>query len=110
MAEEALRLKVDKDIFNQTISQLGNQLDELRGERDRLQNVINRLKNGNTFSGSDVEPAIEKAEDLLEKVKDAISRVMGHKEAIEKQLAGTESAATQLKSDLTSIDLPNMFS
>lgn len=110
MAEEAVRIKVDKTVYQQTLSNLDAQLDNLKTYRDDLQAQINRLKGGNTFSGSDVQVAIEKAEAALEKVKDGISRVTGYRAAIQQQLTGVEQAASQLASDMSSIDLPNMFS
>lgn len=106
---EALRIKVDKNIYQQTLSSLDSQLDALRGHQGELQNRIDRLKSGNTFSGSDVRVAIEKAENALEKVKDMISRVVGYRMAIQQQLSGVEQAAAQLQSEISGIDLPNMF-
>lgn len=109
MAEEALRLKVDKDIYQQTLNSLDSKLGQLKSYKDNLDSQIGRLKNGNVFSGSDVKSTIIKGEEALEKVKDAISRVTGYREAIQQQLSGTEGASTQLASDISSIDLPNMF-
>ena len=106
---EAIRIQVDKNTYRETLSSLDAQLGALKGHRTALENDINRLKGGNIFSGSDVRVAITKAEDALEKVKDAISRVTGYRVAIEQQLSGVEQAATQLQSDMTNIDLPNMF-
>lgn len=109
MAEEAVRIKVDKNVYQQTLNNLDTQLGSLRAHQDYLQNQINRLKGGSIFSGSDVQIAIEKAETALEKVKDAISRVTGYRNAIQQQLTGVEQAASQLASDMSGIDLPNMF-
>lgn len=106
---EALRIKVDKSIYQKTLDGLDSQLDVLKGHQERLNGQIERLKSGNVFGGSDVRSTIEKAEDALEKVKDAYSRVMGYRMSIQQQLTGVEQSATQLKSDIANIDLPNMF-
>lgn len=107
---EALRIKVDKNTYQQTLSSLETQLGTLKGHQTELQNRIDRLKSGGVFSGSDVRTAIAKAEEAKETVKDAISRVTGYRESIRQQLEGVESAATQLQSDMSGIDIPNMFS
>lgn len=107
---EALRIKVDKNTYQQTLDDLKSKLDVLKGYQTRLQNQIDRLKDGSIFNGSDVRAAITKAEEALETVKDAISRVTGYRESIRQQLEGVESAATQLQSDMSGIDIPNMFS
>lgn len=106
---DVLRLKVDRNVYQQTLSSLDAQLSVLKGYQGDLQTQIERLKGGNTFSGSDVRTAIIKAEGALEKVKDAISRVTGYRIAIQQQLTGVEQAAAQLESDMSNIDLPNMF-
>lgn len=109
MAEEALRIKVDKTVYQNTLNRLDTQLGKLNGHRDDLQRQIERLEAGDTFSGSDVRAALEKAKDALEKVKDAISRVTGYRTTIQQQLTGVEQAAAQLSSDIAGIDVPNMF-
>ena len=110
MAEEPTRIKVDKTVYQETLSRLDAQLSNLKNHRDNLQTQINRLESGNIFSGSDVKTALDKAKDALERVKDAISRVSGYRATIQQQLTGVEQAATQLTSDMSAIDLPNMFS
>lgn len=107
---EALRIKVDKNTYQQTLNKLQLELNTLIGYQNSLQDKIERLKSGSVFKGSDVRAAITKAEEALETVKDAISRVTGYREAINQQLLGVESAATQLQRDMSDIDLPNMFS
>lgn len=109
MPEEAIRIKVDKNVYRQTLSGLETQLGNLNAHRENLERQIERLKSGNTFSGSDVQSSIKKAEEALEKVKDAISRVTGYRVSIQQQLEGVESAGTQLQNDMSGIDLPNMF-
>jgi prefoldin subunit 5 len=106
---EAVRIKVDKNVYQTTLNNLDTQIENLKSYQDDLQNQINRLNSGNTFGGSDVKDAIEKAETALEKVKDGISRVTGYRMAIQQQLTGVEQAASQLSSDMANIDLPNMF-
>lgn len=109
MANETMRLKVNKNVYQQTLSQLESQLDNLKTYRDDLNKEIENLKNGDTFSGSDVKVAIEKAEKALEAADAGIQRVTGYRDSIQEMLQGTESSATKLASDINSIDIPNMF-
>lgn len=109
MADDVLRLKVNKDLYRQTLSSLDTQLDSLRSHEKNLESQINKLNSGNIFAGSDVKVAIDKAEEALQAVRDGISRVQGYRVAIQQQLDGVESAAATLASDMNSIDIPNMF-
>lgn len=109
MAEQALRIKVNKDVYMKTLEELDNEIAQLRSKRDRLQQDVERLKSGGIFSGTAVIPAIKKGEEALEKVKDLLSRVMGYRVAIENELMGLESTTQQLESDMNDIDLPNLF-
>lgn len=109
MADEALRIKVDKNIYQQTLDSLETQLETLQSYKESLQNQIERLNSGNTFTGTDVKTTIEKAEKALSAVGDSISRVMGYKMTIQQQLEGIQSAATQLGGTMSGIDIPNMF-
>lgn len=109
MANETVKLKVDKSVYQQTLDQLKKQLDHLKDYRDDLSREIENLKNGDTFSGSDVKVAIEKAEKALEAADGGIKRVTGYRDSIQEMLQGTESSAAKLASDISSIDIPNMF-
>jgi chromosome segregation ATPase len=109
MADDAIRLKVDRSLYYQTLSSLDTQLGNLKSHEENLQNQINRLNSGNVFAGSDVKAAIKKAEESLEAVRDGISRVTGYRVAIQQQLEGVESAKETLASDMSSIDIPKMF-
>lgn len=109
MADDAIRIKVDKNVYQQTLSSLETQLENLKSYEENLQRQIDRLNSGNVFAGSDVKAALKKAEEALEGVRGGISRVMGYKMAIQQQLEGVESAAATLASDMDSIDIPNMF-
>lgn len=109
MADEELRLKVDKNVYKQTLDKLDTQLGKLKSYQNNLENQINTLKSGNIFAGSDIKDAIKTAEKALQAVKDGISRVTGYRVAIQQQLDGVESAAATLASDMASIDIPNMF-
>lgn len=109
MAEEVLRLKVDKGVYQQTLDSLEAQLTQLKTYRDDLNKEIERLKTGNTFSGSDVKAAIEKAEQTLEAVEGGIKRVTGYHDSIKQQLEGVQVAAATLASNINGIDVPNMF-
>ena len=110
MAEEAIRIKVDKNVYQQTLDSLETQLENLESYKASLQRQIDRLNTGNTFSGSDVKVAIEKAEEALKAVGDSISRVVGYTVAIQQQLEGMQSSASGLTSKMSGIDIPNMFS
>ncbi len=109
MADDAIRLKVDRSLYTQTLSSLETQLGNLKSHEENLQRQIDRLNSGNVFAGSDVKAAIKKAEEALQAVRDGISRVTGYKMAIQQQLGGVESAKETLASDMSSIDIPNMF-
>ena len=109
MADDVLRLKVDKNVYKQTLDKLDNQLGKLKSYESNLETQIERLNTGNTFAGSDVEVAIKKAKEALQAVRDGISRVNGYRAAIQQQLDGVESAAATLASDMSGIDIPNMF-
>lgn len=108
MADEPLRIKVDKNVYQQTLDSLETQLEALQSHKENLQRQLDRLNSGNTFAGSDVRSAIEKTEEVLKTVGDSISRVMGYKMTIQ-QLDGIQSAGTQLSGKMASIDIPNMF-
>lgn len=110
MAEEPIKIKVDKDLYQTTLDQLKMQLDKLNSHKENLERQIETLESGDIFSGSDVREALKKAKEALEKVKDAISRVVGYQRTIQQQLTGVEQAATQLSNNIAGIDLPNMFS
>lgn len=109
MADEPLRIKVDKNVYQQTLDSLETQLEALQSHKENLQRQLDRLNSGNTFAGSDVRSAIEKTEEVLKTVGDTISRVMGYKMTIQQQLDGIQSAGTQLSGKMASIDIPNMF-
>ena len=86
MADEPLRIKVDKNVYQQTLDSLETQLEALQSHKENLQRQLDRLNSGNTFAGSDVRSAIEKTEEVLKTVGDSISRVMGYKMTIQQQL------------------------
>lgn len=109
MADDAVRLKVDRSLYEQTLNSLETQLGTLKSHEGNLQDQINRLNSGNVFAGSDVKEALKKAEESLEAVRDGISRVTGYKVAIQQQLESTVKAKETLASDMASIDIPNMF-
>lgn len=109
MADEPLRIKVDKNVYQQTLDSLETQLEALQSHKENLQRQLDRLNSGNTFAGSDVRSAIEKTEEVLKTVGDSISRVMGYKMTIQQQLDGIQNAGTQLSGKMASIDIPNMF-
>lgn len=109
MADVPFRIKVDKELYQTTLNQLKAQLDKLNDHKENLERQIETLESGDTFSGSDVKEALNKAKEALERVKDAISRVAGYQATIQQQLTGVEQAATQLTSSIAGIDLPNMF-
>lgn len=109
MADEPLRIKVDKNVYQQTLDSLETQLESLQSHKENLQRQLDRLNSGNIFAGSDVKVAIEKTEQALKTVGDGISRVMGYKMTIQQQLNGIQSAGAQLSGRMSGIDIPNMF-
>ena len=54
MADEPLRIKVDKNVYQQTLDSLETQLEALQSHKENLQRQLDRLNSGNTFAGSDV--------------------------------------------------------
>lgn len=107
---EALKIKVDIDVFKDTLTQLGDQLVQLRSQKDRLQTETNKL-NGETFSGSEVQKAKELAEDALKRVDKAIEKVEAQKKAIEDYLAETHTESSAFQSNIEKVreNLPDLF-
>ncbi|MFQ7765063.1 MAG: hypothetical protein ACLRH0_11905 [Blautia wexlerae] len=79
MADEPLRIKVDKNVYQQTLDSLETQLEAPQSHKRNLQRQLDRLNSGNTARDPDVRSAIEKTEEVLKTVGDSISRVMGYK-------------------------------
>lgn len=109
MAEDVLRLKVSKEIYQNTLNRLDEQLGILNENKKELEKQIYNLSQEDVFSGTDVKSTIEKANMALKAVEAGIVRVTGYRVAIQQQLDGVESAATTLQSNINSIDIPNMF-
>ena len=108
---EAMTLKVPKEVFQRTLDKLGDQIDELKRRRDDLQREINRMT-GSTFSGTDVEPAIEAAQEALKRTEKAIVKVTAQRDTIQDYLNATESTAATLERDMRSevtSQLPDLF-
>ena len=106
---EPLRIKVDKDVYQKTLDSLKLKLADLNGYRENLEKEIENLKSGEVYRGSDVQPAIDKAEQLLERVKDGISTVVSYQIAVENELNGITTAASNLQTSMNDIDVPNLF-
>ncbi|WP_418745980.1 hypothetical protein [Frisingicoccus sp.] len=107
---EALKLKVDINVFKDTLDQLGNVLQRLQGQRDSLKSEVDRMT-GETFSGTNVQEAIDLAEESLRRVENAIVKVTAQRDAIQQYLSGMETQASTLESNVSSIreELPDLF-
>lgn len=109
MAEQAVKLKVDKDTYNETLENLRTQLNKLQTCRENLQTQINELDHEGIFGGSIAQGPKAMAEKWLRKVEESISDVEAYKNAIQKQLEGTETEERSLESKLSNINIPNLF-
>ena len=107
---EALRLKVPKDKYRETLEYLNGRLEELENNKRELGTYIGRLQ-GDTFSGSDVQEAIDLAETTLKGVEKAIENIKNQRNTIADYLEHTESEALTFKADVNNIrnELPDMF-
>ncbi len=107
---EALRLKVDVNLFKDTLDKLNTILEQLEDQRSRLSAEIRKM-DGEAFSGSDVNSAKELAKDSLTYCETSIKKVSAQREAILRFLEGSESIATTLDSDVNTIrnELPDLF-
>lgn len=108
---EAVKLKVDINVYKQTLDQLQSVLNDLEHQRDALQSTIDSKMGGENFSGSDVEKAIEQTRKQKEYVQNAINKVRSQREAIMRSLNIRETSASQLDTDISGIDqsLPDIF-
>ncbi len=107
---EALKLKVDRIVFQETLNRLTTILGNLQEKRDALKTEVARLE-GETFDGTDVSDAIQVANDSLKYVQRSIEKVAAQRDAIQNYLSGTESAASTLQADAGAIRdrLPDIF-
>lgn len=107
---EALKLKVDINVFKDTLEQLQTVLNNLTSQKDELQRQVNRMQ-GETFSGSDVQGAIDLAKEAIDRVGKAIVKVTAQRTAIERYLTGVQTEASTLQSDVNTIksELPDLF-
>ncbi len=107
---DALRLKVDENLFRDTLDKLNSVLEQLAGQRSRLAAEVQKL-DGETFSGSNVNSAKELAKEALNYCENSIKKVTAQKVAIERFLEESASTATTLDSDINTIrnELPDLF-
>lgn len=107
---EAVRLKVDVNVFQETLTKLGNVLEELENKKGQMEKMVSHMGT-EEFEGSDLDSTIALANKELEQVKNAINKVRAQKDMIEKSLQTRETSASTLQSDVSSIDeaLPDIF-
>lgn len=108
--EEAVTLKVDINVYKETLTKLGNILTNLENKKQQLQMNVDKLGT-DAFRGSDVSSSIDLANKQVAYVQNAINKVRAQREAIERYLSEREMHASTLQSDITSIDeaLPDIF-
>lgn len=108
--EEAVTLKVDINVYKETLTKLGNILTNLENKKQQLQMNVDKLGT-DAFQGSDVSSSIDLANKQMVYVQNAINKVRSQREAIERQLSRRETHSSTLQSDITSIDeaLPDIF-
>lgn len=108
--EEAVRLKVDINVYKETLTKLGNVLTKLENKKQQLQTNVDKL-GSEAFQGSDVQSAIDLAVKQMDYVQNAINKVRAQREAIEKYLMERETHSSTLQSDIKGIDdaLPEIF-
>lgn len=107
---EAFKLKVPKEKYQQTIDELGNQLEQLDRKRNRLRTLVDQLQ-GDTFSGTDVQGAIDLAYESLSRVDKAIVKITRQRKTIQEYLNSTETDASALGANVSQIqnNLPDLF-
>ncbi len=107
---EAIKLRVPKEKYQQTISDLGNQLNQLDQKRARLRSLVDQLQ-GDTFSGTDVQSAIDLAYESLRRVDKAYEKITRQRDTIQEYLNSTESDASTLGANVSQIQnaLPDLF-
>lgn len=108
--DEALTLKVDINVYQETLTKLGNVLSDLEKKKEQLQKNIDQLGT-DAFRGSDVSSAINLANKQMVYVQNAINKVKSQRDAIEKNLQARETNSSTLQSDVSNIDeaLPDIF-
>lgn len=109
MADQAVKLKVDKNTYNETLESLRTQLNKLQDCREKLRTQIDELNRDGIFGASIAQGPKDKAEVMLKSVEGSIADVEAYKNAIQKQLEGTETEERNLESKLSNINIPNLF-
>ena len=99
---EAVTLKVDINVYQETLTKLGNVLADLEKKKEQLQTNVR---------GSDVNSAIDLANKQMTYVQNAINKVQSQRDAIEKNLQERETHSSTLQSDVSNVDeaLPDIF-
>lgn len=104
----SVELLIDEAKYRQALSRYNAELDKLRGYRDDLNREINRMS-GSTYSGSSVQPSIDKAKEALAAVNKAIEKAQKQRDAIEYQLTSSQSTGRTLESNMKNIEIPSLF-
>lgn len=108
--EEAVSLKVDINVYRDTLTKLSTILTNLETKKQQLQSNVDKLGT-EAFQGSDVSSSIDLANKQMVYVQNAINKVRSQREAIERHLSERETHSSTLQSDITNIDesLPDIF-
>lgn len=107
---EAFKLRVPKEKYQLTVAELGNQLHQLDQKRTKLQSLVDQLQ-GDTFSGTDVQGAIDLAYESLRRVNKAYEKITRQRDTIQEYLNSTETDANALGANVSQIrnELPDLF-
>lgn len=107
---EAFKLRVPKESYQQTIDELGNQLEELDKKKGKLRTIIGQLT-GETFSGTDVQSTIDVAYETLRRVDIAYEKITRQRDTIQEYLNSTETDASALNTNSKQVtdELPDLF-
>lgn len=107
---EAIKLKVPKDKYLETLSKLEKQIDSLVDKKNFLKSRVQDL-NGDTFSGSDVQSAIDLANEEIRRTENAITKISAQRQTIQDYVYTTEEDALLIKNGTKIIQdkLPDLF-
>lgn len=107
---EAIKLKVPKEKYLETLGKLETQIGNLTEQKDFLKARVNDL-NGETFSGTDVQSAIDLAIEEIRRTENAITTITAQRQIIQDYVNSTEGDAVQIQTDVKAIQdkLPDLF-
>lgn len=104
----AVELLIDESKYREALEKYNTELGKLNGYRRDLKTNIDRMT-GATFSGTSVQPSIDKAKEALRAVEKAIDRAQKQRDSIEFQLNQSQRTGTDLERNMNDINIPNLF-